>query len=263
MSDEPNPQDLAESWFEDIDSLRRANGIDPTPLEEAGAVVAPIPDQPYLGYAVTPEPVVSIGDVQLELGTDYVVDYWNNKGLGEAVVYISGIGKYTGGLEAQFNIVVSSGEDGAGGAGTDASEQQSGGIGGADSAGDSEVGDGGSGADGASGTGAGVEAKAANPMVAKGLTKVVKLGKAKKLKKAKVISGAVKFTKRAQGKVTYTRVAKGSAKCLQIAKKTGKVTVKKGTKTGKYKLKVKVRAAGNASYKAKTQQVTITIRVRA
>jgi len=43
---------------------------------------------------------------------------------------------------------------------------------------------------------------------------------------------------------------------------TGKVTVKKGTKAGTYKLKVKVKAAGTSKYKSKTQKVTITIWVK-
>lgn len=43
------------------------------------------------------------------------------------------------------------------------------------------------------------------------------------------------------GKVTYkssnAKVAKGSAKCLTVKKKTGKLTVRKGTKKGTYKVK--------------------------
>ena len=54
----------------------------------------------------------------------------------------------------------------------------------------------------------------------------------------------------------------GNAK-ITIAKKTGKVTVKKGLKQGTYKVKVKVKAAGTANYKASAWKVvTFTVTVR-
>ena len=42
----------------------------------------------------------------------------------------------------------------------------------------------------------------------------------------------------------------------------GKVTVKKGLKKGTYKVKVKVKAAGNKNYKAATKTVTFKINVK-
>ena len=63
---------------------------------------------------------------------------------------------------------------------------------------------------------------------------------------------------------TYSRgssKASGDSK-ITISKKTGTVTVKKGLKKGSYKVKIKVKAAGNANYKAGTKNITVTIKVR-
>ena len=47
-----------------------------------------------------------------------------------------------------------------------------------------------------------------------------------------------------------------------IAKKTGKIKGKKGLKNGTYKLKIRVRYAGNANYGPYTKTVALTIEVR-
>jgi len=93
------------------------------------------------------------------------------------------------------------------------------------------------------------------------VTKTVKLSKLKK--KAQSVTGAVKFTKKAQGTVTYAGagVNAKSKKALQINKK-GTITVKKKTKKGTYKMKVTVKAAGTTKYKALTKTVTVTINVK-
>ncbi len=102
--------------------------------------------------------------------------------------------------------------------------------------------------------------KAPNPMKLKTKTATVKKSavkkKAQKLKRTKVLT----FTKSAKGKVTYTKVS-GSGK-LSIAKSTGTITVKKKTKKGTYSIKVRVKAAGNGSYKALTKTVTLKVRVK-
>lgn len=64
----------------------------------------------------------------------------------------------------------------------------------------------------------------------------------------------------AQGRLTYAKVS-GSKK-LSINKSTGKVTVKKKTKKGKYKMKIKVTAAGNTNYHAASRYVTVTVKVK-
>jgi len=102
--------------------------------------------------------------------------------------------------------------------------------------------------------------KADNPMKAKAKKVALKAKKLKKKAQAVNAKKAFKVTK-AKGKVTYKKVKKGSAKQLKVSK-AGKVTVKKGTKKGTYKLKVKITAKGNANYKAKSKTVTVKVVVR-
>ena len=80
-----------------------------------------------------------------------------------------------------------------------------------------------------------------------------KLAKAAKTSKVKV-SGA-------QGAVTFAKVVKGSSKKLTISN-DGKIAVKKGTKKGSYKIKVKATAAASGSYKATSSTVVITVVVK-
>ena len=95
------------------------------------------------------------------------------------------------------------------------------------------------------------------------LKAVKRTAKASKLKKKAVtVAKPLKFTKKARGKVTYAKVAKGSAKCLTVNKKTGKVKVRKGTKKGTYKIKIKVTAKGNRNYKAGSKTVTCKVVVK-
>ena len=98
-----------------------------------------------------------------------------------------------------------------------------------------------------------------NPMTLEVKTKKVPYADVKN--KAKKVSGAITFTKAAKGKVTYEKVSSASSQRLSINEKTGKITVKKGTPRGTYKMKVRVRAAGNASYKPRTRTVTVKIKV--
>ena len=101
--------------------------------------------------------------------------------------------------------------------------------------------------------------KGTNPMTVKGSTKTVSYAKLKK--GALAVSGAIVFTKAARGKVTYAKVSSGSSARLTINKNTGAIKVKKGTPRGTYKIKVKVSAAGNASYKSSTRFVTVAVKV--
>ena len=93
----------------------------------------------------------------------------------------------------------------------------------------------------------------------KAIKKTVKYKKLKK-KKQKV-KGAIDVWQ-AAGKVTYKKVAKGSSKKLSINKKTGVITIKKGTKKGTYKIKVKVTDAGNKNLKSGSKTVTVKIKVK-
>ena len=82
--------------------------------------------------------------------------------------------------------------------------------------------------------------------------------KAKNKKQAISASKIFKVSK-AQGKVSYKKVS--GSKNLTISK-TGKITVKKGTKAGTYKIKVAITAAGNENYKAKTVNKTVKVKVK-
>ena len=70
----------------------------------------------------------------------------------------------------------------------------------------------------------------------------------------------LKFSNKGQGAKTYAK--KSGNKKIVIDKKTGKVTVKKGLKKGKYKVTVAVKAAGNGNYKAKTVKVAFYVKVK-
>ena len=94
----------------------------------------------------------------------------------------------------------------------------------------------------------------------KAAKKTVKLKKVRK-KAQKVKPLTVKGQKTT---VTYkgTPVGKKAKKALKINKKTGKITVKKKTRKGTYKMKVTVTAAGNAKYESATKKATVIIRVK-
>ena len=106
--------------------------------------------------------------------------------------------------------------------------------------------------------------KKTNTLYVKGKTVTVKRSILKKRAKTIKRTAAIKVTK-AKGKVTY-KLASVSAnkykKYFRVNTKTGKITVRKGLKKGKYKLRIKVRAAGDFSYKARTRTATVIIKVR-
>ena len=97
--------------------------------------------------------------------------------------------------------------------------------------------------------------KAANTLKIKAKTATVKFAKLKK--KAQAVTNS-KIAKKGQGKVTYKNV---SAKKFKINSK-GKLTIAKGTKKGTYTVKIQVKAAGNANYKAATKTVTFKVTVK-
>ena len=101
-----------------------------------------------------------------------------------------------------------------------------------------------------------------NPMKASGRKVTVKYTKLKK--KNQTIKTASAFNvKAAEGGVSYkVKTYDKKAKKKIIVSSSGKVTVKKGLKKGKYTLKVNVTAKGNESYKAKTTTVTLTVTVK-
>ena len=90
--------------------------------------------------------------------------------------------------------------------------------------------------------------KAANPMTVSPTSKTYKVSAVK----AKAQTFTIKPSS-AQGKVTYT----SSSKKVTVTSK-GKVTVKKGTAKGTYKITVK--AAGNSKYKAGSKVVKVVVK---
>ena len=101
-------------------------------------------------------------------------------------------------------------------------------------------------------------AKASNPMKASGKTVKVKRKTLKKKAVTIKAASAYKITS-AKGTRTFVKV-KGSKK-LTVAK-NGKITVKKKTKKGTYKVVVRVKAAGTANYKSVSKTVNVTVRVK-
>ena len=124
--------------------------------------------------------------------------------------------------------------------------------------------------------------KAANPMQVKG--KKVKMkarakGKkaglkagSKAAKKAKTTAKKRKFKRSrilkitgAEGKLTFAKVKVNKKKFagkFRIKKKTGRLIVKKGLKKGIYKIRIRVRAAGNGNYEPAVKVVTCRVKVR-
>ncbi len=107
-----------------------------------------------------------------------------------------------------------------------------------------------------------------NPLSVKARTASVSYKKLKKKAQTLDITKLVTFKKKGQGNMKYSLVSakKGSKsfkKYFKINTKTGKVTVKKKLKKGTYKVKIKLKAAGNSYYKASAwKTVTCTIKVK-
>lgn len=90
--------------------------------------------------------------------------------------------------------------------------------------------------------------------------------KAKALKKSQKAVKPISI-KNAKGKVTVTKVKKGTDskifKKITVNKTTGAVTFKKGKYAKKtYKLKLKIKAAGNSDFKPKTITKTVKVKIK-
>jgi hypothetical protein len=82
---------------------------------------------------------------------------------------------------------------------------------------------------------------------------------AKVAKKAQTFSISATATDSKNTKITYAKTS--GSKNLTVTSK-GKVTVKKGTKKGTYKIKVKISASATDTYKKATKTVTIKVVVK-
>lgn len=90
-----------------------------------------------------------------------------------------------------------------------------------------------------------------------------KTAKAKTLKKKAVALSKPVTVKKAKGTVSYKNVStQKAAKKFTVNAKNGRITLAKGTKKGTYKVKIKVTAAGNKSYKPLSKTVTVKVRVK-
>ena len=106
-------------------------------------------------------------------------------------------------------------------------------------------------------------AKKANPMK---LVKKTKAVKASKLKKVKV-NIKLLAVKNAKGAVKITKVKSGTTKKIykkiKVNSKNGKITIAKGKyKKGTYKIKLKIVAAGNSTYKKATKNTTVKLKIK-
>jgi protein tyrosine/serine phosphatase len=91
------------------------------------------------------------------------------------------------------------------------------------------------------------------------VTKSVRTVKAARLKKSAVTVKPLQV-KLPKGKVTYKKLS--GSKYLTLNKSTGKITVKKKTRKGTYKIKVRVTAAGNGLYQKMDKDITVVVKVR-
>lgn len=101
----------------------------------------------------------------------------------------------------------------------------------------------------------------ANYMIVNGKTASVKYKKLKKKNQTIATAKLFEFSLRGQGPMIFTK-ASGNKK-ITINRTTGKITVKKKLKKGTYKIKVKVLATGNDTYRdTGWKTVNITIKVK-
>ncbi len=101
-------------------------------------------------------------------------------------------------------------------------------------------------------------------LTAKGKTIKINYKKLKKKKKTYKRS-KIMTLKGVKTNATYkiTSVKKKKyKKYFKINSKTGKLTIKKKLKKGKYKVKVRIRAVGNTNYKVATKNVTVNVKVK-
>ena len=103
-----------------------------------------------------------------------------------------------------------------------------------------------------------------NPLKVKGKTATVKYKKVKK--KAVILKRAKALTvSKAKGKVRFKLLSVKKPKFkkyFKVYSATGNIKVKKKLKKGIYKLVIRVTAAGDGNYKARTRNVSVKVRVK-
>lgn len=236
--------------------------------------------QTFTGTEITPVIKLTAGDNVLVENQDYTVSYENNTDAGEAIIRVTGIGSYAGVKETTFSITAASIENAVigaipaatytGKAITPKLDVKAGDVAltqdkdytaeykNNTDAGTAKV--------TVTGIGNYTGTKTAEFKIlpTKQTLKVSakkKTYKVKKLKKKAQSYKAITVTG-AKGKLTYTAkpVGKKAKKALKF--KNGKITVKKGTKKGTYKMKVTVKAAATKNYNVASAVKTIKIVVK-
>ena len=106
------PAPYSETWL-DIDgivslcSFKNPNGK--APVDKGSDISSlkfgKIANKAYTGKAITPDVTIKDGSKKLVDGTDYTIQYKNNKAIGTATAVITGKGKYSGTKEISFKIV--------------------------------------------------------------------------------------------------------------------------------------------------------------
>ena len=251
------------------------------PANIGTALITGINDMGYTGSAITQEPLVTLDGKTLEKDTDYTVSYDNNTAIGTATVTIKGIGNYEGTIEKAFSIIAPTDISSATVAEIESQHYTGNGIEpdltvtfdgktlvkGTDytvSYEDNvEIGTAkftvtGCGIYTGTVTGTFEIVQAPNSLRAKGKTAKIKYKKKKQTVKA---SKLYYYYSKGQGTLSFKK-AGGSGK-FTVSAKTGNITVKKKTKKGTYRIKVKIKAAGNSNYlPSDYKTVTVVIKIK-
>ena len=101
--------------------------------------------------------------------------------------------------------------------------------------------------------------KDSNTLSVKGKTAKVKYRKVRRKTQKLSVSKVIKLTNKGQGRKTYKKIS-GNKKITVSS--SGKVTVKKKIKRKTYKVKIRVRAAGDATHAPVEKTVTVKIKVK-
>ena len=96
-----------DAGYYDITMTDVGNGKWNVSILKTAGQMGVVPDQTYTGSAITPEPTVIAGSLNLTKGTDYVYSYENNENVGTAKVIAIFQGTYVslGYVEKEFTIV--------------------------------------------------------------------------------------------------------------------------------------------------------------
>ena len=100
-------ESVAPAGYYDITMTDAGNGRWNVSILKTAGQIDVVPDQTYTGSAITPEPTVVAGSLNLTKGTDYVYSYMNNTNAGTATVRATFQGDYAslGYVEKTFRII--------------------------------------------------------------------------------------------------------------------------------------------------------------